>query len=62
MKFSVHSGLFWLFSITAVLFASDLRAGVDASALPARRSPDWLRAATVYEIFPRQFSPGSHRR
>ena len=29
----------------------------DWSTIPARPSPDWIREAVVYEIFPRQFSP-----
>ena len=27
---------------------------------PARSSPDWLRSATIYEIFPRHFSPAGN--
>jgi cyclomaltodextrinase / maltogenic alpha-amylase / neopullulanase len=60
MKFSVCTGRFWLFSIAAVLLASGRQAGADVAALPARSSPDWLRSATVYEIFPRQFSPAGN--
>ena len=29
----------------------------DVSGLPARHSPDWVRDAVIYEVFPRQFSP-----
>ena len=32
------------------------RADQDVSAATARPSPDWLRAGTVYEVFPRDFS------
>ena len=31
-------------------------AGADAPAAVARQSPDWLRDAVVYEVFPRAFS------
>lgn len=30
--------------------------------VPARPSPDWLRSGTVYEIFPRDFSPAGNLR
>jgi len=39
-----------------VLISPCARADVDVSTATARPSPDWLRAATVYEIFPRDFS------
>ncbi len=29
----------------------------DPASLSARKSPDWIRSAVVYEIFPRDFSP-----
>ena len=34
-------------------------AAVDWSAVQARPTPEWIRKAVVYEIFPRQFSPES---
>ncbi len=40
---------------TLVLFSPGVKAEVDASAT-ARTSPDWLRAGTIYEIYPRDFS------
>ena len=36
------------------------RADADVSGRRARTSPDWLRSAIVYEIFPRQFSPAGN--
>ena len=46
------------------LLAAALLLGADRSladqnlaAVPARPSPDWLRSGTIYEIFPRDFSP-----
>jgi glycosidase len=32
----------------------------DVSNAPARPSPDWLRQGTIYEIFPRDFSPAGN--
>jgi len=32
----------------------------DVSHVPARSSPDWLRAGTIYEVFPRDFSPAGN--
>ena len=29
----------------------------DAAPAAARQSPDWLRDAVIYEVFPRAFSP-----
>ncbi len=31
--------------------------GADVAAQPARHSPEWLKSAVIYEIFPRAFSP-----
>ena len=47
-----------LFSVTAALtlFSPCAKADADFSAASARPSPDWLRAGTIYEIFPRDFS------
>ena len=43
--------------VAAILAAAlQARAGADVSAATARPSPDWLRAGTLYEIFPRDFS------
>jgi cyclomaltodextrinase / maltogenic alpha-amylase / neopullulanase len=49
-------------SILAVnFFASHAAAdGADVSAATARTSPEWLRAGTIYEIFPRDFSPAGN--
>ncbi len=60
MKFSVSSGLVLLLSITAIFLPTGLRADSDAGHAPARPSPDWLRSATVYEVFPRHFSPAGN--
>jgi glycosidase len=43
--------------LAASLFSATSRAAdADVAAARARTSPDWLRAATIYEIFPRDFS------
>jgi len=42
-------------------FAGPLSRAADADARPeARHSPDWLRDAVVYEVFPRAFSPAGN--
>lgn len=46
-----------ILTLAWVFFAPALRADNTASAAPvARKSPDWLRTGTIYEIFPRDFS------
>jgi glycosidase len=45
-------------ALGSFLSAGQVRA--DVSALPARTAPDWLRSGTVYEIFPRDFSPAGN--
>jgi glycosidase len=37
-----------------------VRADADLSQATARSSPDWLRSGTIYEIFPRDFSPAGN--
>ncbi|SPE53228.1 Alpha amylase catalytic region [Verrucomicrobia bacterium] len=51
-----------LLSLSAALLclAQGLKAEVDCSGLQARNSPEWLRSGTVYEIFPRAFSPAGN--
>jgi len=48
--------------VLAVLLGAALRvtAGPDPAAAAARPSPDWLRSGTIYEIFPRDFSPAGN--
>ena len=48
------------FAAALVLFSSRLRADQDFSSATARSSPDWLRSGTIYEIFPRDFSPAGN--
>jgi glycosidase len=38
------------------MFAAAHAAGEDFSKLPARTSPDWVKDAVIYEVFPRAFS------
>ncbi len=47
-----------LFQLLAALtlFSPAAKADADVSSATARPSPDWLRAGTVYEIYPRDFS------
>jgi glycosidase len=46
------------FSFAAALlaFSAGLKADSNVSGIAARPSPDWLRAGTIYEIYPRDFS------
>ena len=47
-----------LLCIAALLLLSPVvRANPDVSSATARTSPQWLRDGTIYEIFPRDFSP-----
>ena len=43
-----------------VLVSPRVWADADVSTATARPSPDWLRAGTIYEIFPRDFSAGGN--
>ena len=42
------------------LFTAAALADTDFSTVTARTSPDWLRSGTIYEIFPRDFSPAGN--
>lgn len=44
----------------ALVFTQFAYAENNVSATTARTSPDWLRSATIYEIFPRHFSPAGN--
>lgn len=47
-----------LLSLVALTWGAALYAAEAADARPvARQSPDWLRNAVIYEVFPRAFSP-----
>jgi len=49
------------FGVTAgILFSASAPANADVSSAAARPSPEWLRSGTIYEIFPRDFSPGGN--
>ena len=51
----------WLPLVAAAgLISQPARADLDVSNLTARMPLDWLRAATIYEIFPRDFSPAGN--
>src|SRR5665647_1365924 len=41
---------------TLALCSPCAKADTDVSSATARPSPDWLRAGTIYEIYPRDFS------
>ncbi|HSY16910.1 MAG TPA: alpha-amylase family glycosyl hydrolase [Candidatus Acidoferrales bacterium] len=43
-------------ALVTACFSTTLRAEADVSGATARTSPEWLRAGTIYEIFPRDFS------
>ena len=46
--------------LAANLFTATALADTDVSGLSARTSPEWLRTGTIYEIFPRDFSPAGN--
>ena len=48
--------IFLPLATAAILSTSPACAESDVSAAAARPSPDWLRAGTIYEIYPRNFS------
>lgn len=51
----------WLSLAAAwALFWPGARLHAEVSGVAARSSPDWLRSATIYEIFPRDFSPAGN--
>ena len=49
-----------LAALAAGLFSFRAVADTDYSRVPARPSPDWLRSGTIYEVFPRDFSPAGN--
>lgn len=50
-----------LSALTAgLLLAATLMHAAEISSATARTSPDWLRSGTIYEIFPRDFSPAGN--
>jgi cyclomaltodextrinase len=48
------------FAIVLMIGSMRARAESDVSGTAARPSPDWLRNGTIYEIFPRDFSPAGN--
>ena len=40
-----------------IALATPLMSAADAASTSARQSPEWLRDAVIYEVFPRAFSP-----
>ena len=60
MNISVLKNNFAVLLAAVTLLPAVIRADTDVSGLPARPSPDWLRSATIYEIFPRHFSPAGN--
>ena len=57
--FRLTNGLL-AFAAALALFPASARAEVDVSGAAARPSPEWLRRGTIYEIFPRDFSPAGN--
>ena len=59
MKFRITGKIFSLtikWGYCIILSAVAVATRADVSSASARPSPDWLRAGTIYEIFPRDFS------
>ena len=61
MKF-LHLKNFFLSGLLLAnaLFPLAAKSESDVSGLSARPSPDWLRSGTIYEVFPRHFSPAGN--
>ena len=61
MNFHCFKRLFALLTAAALLISLTARADdTSRSDATARSSPDWLRSGTIYEIFPRDFSPAGN--
>jgi glycosidase len=60
MKFSGFKNKFFAVIVALTWLPTVIRADADVSTLAARPSPDWLRNGTIYEIFPRHFSPAGN--
>jgi cyclomaltodextrinase len=59
--FFKKGGLIGLTALALAVAPLISQAGEQVSAPPARvASPDWLRSGTIYEIFPRDFSPAGN--
>src|SRR6187399_796998 len=43
--------------LAMIALATPLMSAADATPVSARQSPEWLRDAVIYEVFPRAFSP-----
>jgi glycosidase len=56
MNFSRLTKPWFPLAAALVLLSPGARGDADVSPAFARTSPDWLRAGTIYEIFPRDFS------
>jgi glycosidase len=57
--YRLTKGVFSL-AAAALLCSAGANAEGDVSGVSARPSPDWLRSGTIYEIFPRDFSPAGN--
>ncbi len=60
MKFYTTYGAFLSLFIGVIFRSEHAFADDTVSARAARSSPDWLRTGTIYEIFPRHFSPAGN--
>ena len=54
------SARLFLYAVVFALLSFCAKADPGASGVSARTSPDWLRTGTIYEIFPRDFSPAGN--
>jgi len=60
MKLNRHTTFLFALALATSVFALARADGTDFSTATARTSPDWLRTGTIYEIFPRDFSPAGN--
>src|SRR5271170_5636734 len=57
---SFFNRFFLRLAAVLILVSPRIWAGADVASVAARPSPDWLRSGTLYEIFPRDFSPAGN--
>ena len=60
MNITIKASRFLISSVACLLLTATLIWASEAVTATARHSPDWLQTATIYEIFPRDFSPAGN--
>jgi len=60
MNITTKASRFLISSVACLLLTATLIPASEAVTANARPAPEWLRTATIYEIFPRDFSPAGN--